>query len=123
MKTSDYLDLAQKKTGKRNDNQLSELLGWSRSKVNNYRHNRQHMDNEAARQIAELIDVPVITVIADMEAQRIKNPEGKKAWKMIAKMTAQRGFASTNLLLLLSFFSWTVKYCILCKIDDVTTYA
>ena len=114
MKTSDYLDLAQKKTGKRNDNQLSQLLGWSRSKVNNYRHNRQHMDNEAARQIAELIDVPVITVIADMEAQRVKNPEGKKAWKMIAKMTAQQGLASTNLLLILSFFSWTFHNCILC---------
>lgn len=78
MKTSDYLDLAQKKTGKRNDNQLSELLGWSRSKVNNYRHNRQGMDNEAARQIAEILDVPVWQIIADMEAERQKDPSKKR---------------------------------------------
>lgn len=58
MKPSDYLDLAQKKVGVRSDNALGVKLKWGRSKINNYRHNRQMMDNEAARQIAEVLDIP-----------------------------------------------------------------
>lgn len=115
MKTSDYLDLAQKATGKRNDNQLSVMLGWSRSKINNYRHNRQGMDNEAARQIAEVLDIPVIQIIADMEIQRAKEEPTKRAWMKLAKTIKQTGGITPNLLFLMSFMSSLL--CILCKID------
>jgi|GEM_PF-6124766 len=114
MKTSDYLDLAQKKTGARNDNQLCELLGWRSSKVNNYRHNRQAMDNEAARQIAEVLEIPVLAVIADMEAERQKDPSKKKAWRMLSKMSKQSGRATANLLFLLPFPAIWAALCILC---------
>lgn len=114
MKPSEYIDLVKNKIGAKNDNELSVKINWRASKTNNYRHNRQLMDNEAARQVAEILEMPVIAIIADMEAQRAKDKEAKKEWIKLAKMTAQRGFASTNLLLILSFFSWTFQNCILC---------
>ena len=92
MKCSDYLDLAMKKRGLRNDRQIALELEWSSSKIFNYRHNRQMMDNEAARQIAELLDIPVWQVIADMEIERAKDEPTRKAWKMLAKMSKQGGF-------------------------------
>jgi hypothetical protein len=114
MKTSDYLDLAQKKSGARNDNQLKKLLGWGDSKINNYRHNRQAMDNEAARQIAELLEVPVWQIIADMEIQRAKDEPTRKAWKMLGKLSKQGGRATANLLFLLPFPAFGLLHYILC---------
>jgi len=107
MKTSEYLDLAQRKTGARNDNQLMKLMKWKPSQINNYRHDRQPMDNEQARQIAEVTEVNIVKVIADMEiirAERKNNSEAKKAWKELAKMTKQMGGVSTNLLINMNLF-------------------
>ena len=116
MKPNQYLDLAIKKAGVKNDNQLMQAIGWGKSKVNNYRHNRQLMDNEAARQIAELINVPVMQVIADMEAERAKEKETRNAWKMLSKMSKEAGKATSNLLILNVIFSLSALYYILCKI-------
>jgi len=117
MKTTEYLDLAKKKHGFNSDNKLAIKLGWSRTKISNYRNLPQQMDNEAARQMAKLVEIPVLTIIADMEALRQKDPSKKRAWSTIAKMTKEAGLASTNLLINISLFSSTLIYCILCKID------
>jgi len=116
MKTSEYLDLAKKTHGMRSDNELARILEWSKSQVNNYRHNRQQMDNEAARKYAEFIDIPVWQVIADMEAQRQKDPVKKQAWKMLSKSSTQKGVALPKQLILNAFIFWGAAYCILCKI-------
>jgi transcriptional regulator with XRE-family HTH domain len=100
MKPSDYLDLAHKKMGVRTDNKLREKLNWSSSKVNNYRHNKQMMDNEAARQIAEVLDVPVWQVIADMEINRAKDEPTRKAWMKLSKLKKEAGAVIPNLLIL-----------------------
>jgi len=120
MKASEYIDLAIKKAGVANDNQLSNALGWTSSKVCNYRKNKQAMDNDAAIEIAELLEMPAIKIIADMEIQRGKT-KNKKAWKMLSKMTKQSGRASANLLILLGVFTnSTAVLCILCKITNVS---
>jgi len=108
MKTSEYLDLAKKTHGMRSDNELARSLNWSKSQVNNYRHNRQQMDNEAARKCAEFIDVPVWKIIADMEIQRAKDEPTRKAWKMLSKLSKEAGSISTKLLFLLPFLSLMV---------------
>lgn len=97
MKPSDYLDLAQKKVGVRSDNALGVKLKWGRSKINNYRHNRQMMDNEAARQIAEVLDIPVWQVVADMEAQRAKDDVTRRKWLELAKSTSVAGAIALSL--------------------------
>jgi len=113
MNSYEYIEEAKKNAGFETDYMLSKALGWSRQKISNYK-NGQLMDNDSARQIAEVLDIPVFAIIADMEAQRAKDEATKSKWIELAKMTAQRGIASTNLLLLLSFFSWAVQKCILC---------
>jgi len=116
MKTSEYLDLAQKKLEVKNDNQLVDKMGWAKSQVNNYRHNRQQMDNEAARKIAELLEIPVWKVIADMETIRAKDEPTRKAWKMLSKLSAQKGYALPSMLILNAFIFNVAAYCILCQI-------
>ena len=118
MKTSEYLDLAKKTHGMRSDNELARVLSWSKSQVNNYRHNRQQMDNEAARKCAEFIDIPVWQVIADMETLRAKDEPTRKAWKMLSKLSNEKGFALPSMLILNSFIFSGAVYCILCKIAN-----
>lgn len=123
MKTTEYLDFAKKKHDFNSDNKLAIKLGWSRTKISNYRNLPQQMDNEAARQMAELLDIPVIKIIADMEAERQKEPAKKKAWVALAKMTHQMGSASASLLIPLSIFAAYVQEYILCKITQISENA
>jgi len=116
MNTREYLDLAKKREQLNSDNKLAIRLGWSRTKISNYRNLPQQMDNEACRQMAEFLKIPVWSVIADMEAQRQKDPSKKKAWSKLAKMTKQAGGVSANLLMNIALFSGAAVYCILCKI-------
>ena len=97
------------------DYALAKMLGWSPHKIYQYR-DGQSMDNNAARQIAEILDMPVITVIADMEAQRAKDENVKEAWKMLSKSSTQKGLALPKQLILNAFIFWGAAYCILCKI-------
>jgi ribosome-binding protein aMBF1 (putative translation factor) len=95
MEISQYLDLAMKKRNLRSDNQLSKELGWSKSKVNNFRHNRQAMDNESCRIIAEVIEIPVWEVIADMELYRAEKQNDEVKKKSMEKIV-QNGWQYIN---------------------------
>lgn len=113
MNPDKYIDLIQKKENLKNDNQVRVALNWSMSKVNNYRHNRQAMDNETARQTAEILEMPVIKVIADMETFRAKRIDDKKALKAWDKLSKQAGLASTSLLICLSFIFLAVLHALI----------
>jgi len=121
MKTSTYLDLAKKATKSSSDNEFARMMGWGKSQVNNYRHDRQPMDNKQALQIAEIIHIPVWNIIADMEmirADKKGDKDMKKAWAKLARATKQAAFATPNLLIAMSIFSLGVVECILCKIGN-----
>jgi len=121
MNTSEYLDLAMKKAEMRSDNELARALNWSKSQVNNYRHNRQAMDNNAAMQIAEMLEIPVWCAIADMESIRAEKKGDRtleRKWSKLAKLTKQTGLATANLLINMALFVPVAVYCILCKIAD-----
>jgi hypothetical protein len=95
------------------DYSVAKLLNCKQQKVSNWRDGGT-MDNEAARQVAQILNIPVWQVIADMEAQRQKDPSKKKAWKMLAKMAKEKGATTPSLLILLGFFSALFQFCILC---------
>jgi hypothetical protein len=120
MKPSEYLDLAKKATKAASDNDFARIASWGKSQVNNYRHNRQNMDNEQCRIVSELTGVDLVQIIADMEqlrAEKRGNKEGKRAWARISKMKDQAGNASSKLLINMGIISLvTSVYCILCKI-------
>jgi hypothetical protein len=108
MNSAEYLDTTIKQFELRNDNQLAVKLGWSRQKISNYRNLKQAMDNDEARVIAEILEVPTICVIADMEIQRARKGKNLNAWKTLAKMSKQSGKATANLLIQLPFISFLV---------------
>jgi len=107
MNSYEYIEKVKKVKGLDTDYKVAKMMSWANNKITQYK-NGQSMDNEAARQIAEILDIPVWTVIADMEAQRQKDPSKKKAWKMLSKMTKQAGRASTKLLITLPFLSYLI---------------
>lgn len=117
MNSYDYIEEIKRANGLDTDYKVCKLFGWSRNKVSQYK-NGQTMDNEAARQVAEVLEIPVMAVIADMEAERQKDPAKKKAWKMLSKLSQQSGRATANLLFLLPFPAFWAALCILCKIAD-----
>jgi hypothetical protein len=115
LKPSEYLDLTIRKLNVKNDRQMAMKFGWRDSKVNNYRHNRQAMDNEASRQIAAELEMPVIKVIADMEAFRAEKKNDKTLFEEWTKVSKMAGVANLKLLILLPFLSILIRqYCILC---------
>lgn len=115
MNSYEYIQEVKRSNGLDTDYKVAKLLGCGQNKITQYR-NGQTMDNETARQIAEILNVPVLTIIADMEAERQKDPAKKKAWKMLSKLSQQSGRATANLLFSIPFLSALVQYCILCKI-------
>ncbi len=115
MNSYEYMTEIKRIKGLDTDYKLCKALGWRQNKVTQYK-NGTSMDNDTSRQVAEILEIPLIQVIAEMEIQRAKNTEQKRAWSRIAKMTKEAGLASTNLLINISLFSSTLIYCILCKI-------
>lgn len=109
MNSYEYIEKVKKVKGLDTDYKVAKMMSWANNKITQYK-NGQSMDNEAARQIAEILDIPVWTVIADMEAQRQKDPSKKKAWKMLSKMTKQSGRASAKLLNILPFLAVLGSY-------------
>jgi len=119
MNSYEYLQEVKKINNLDTDYKVCKLMNWPTNRATMYK-NGQSMDNEAARQVAEILNVPLMKIIADMEIQRAKDEPTRKAWKMLAKMTKQSGKATTNLLILLGVFTnSTAVLCILCKIANV----
>ena len=109
MNSYEYIEEVKRANGLDTDYKVCKLLGWSQNKVTQYK-NGTTMDNEAARQVAEILNLPLMQIIADMESERQKDPSKKKAWKMLAKLSKQGGKAAYNLLIVNSIISFLVIY-------------
>jgi hypothetical protein len=104
MNSYEYINEVKQAKGLDSDYKVCKMMNWPTNRVTMYK-NGQSMDNEAARQVAEILGVPVWQVIADMESERQKDPAKKKAWKMLSKMQKQAGRVTANSLFLLAFSS------------------
>jgi hypothetical protein len=113
MKSYDYINEVKRIKGLDTDYKVAKLLNCGQNKITQYK-NGTTMDNETARQIAEIINIPVFEVIANMEVQRAKDAGIKKTWERLAKMTHQAAFATPSLLISLSIFSLGAIEYILC---------
>jgi hypothetical protein len=102
MNSEQYVDKIREFKGLDSDYKVCKLMGWPTNRTTRYR-DGVTLDNEAARQVAEILEIPVWQVIADMEAERQKDPAKKKAWKMLSKMQKQAGRATAKLLITLPF--------------------
>jgi predicted transcriptional regulator len=109
MKSYEYIEKVKEIKQLDTDYKVAKMMGWHQHKISNYK-DGQSMDNEAARQVAEILDVPLMKVIADMESQRFERQgktEKAKAWSKLSKMA---GNITSNLLFLLPFWSILLLY-------------
>jgi hypothetical protein len=113
MNTEQYIDLVKKIKELDTDYKLCKMMGWPTSRTTKYR-DGQTLDNEAARQIAEILEIPLMKVIADMEVQRFSRMGKKEQAKTWAKFSKHAGRATANLLSLLAIFSSGLIFYILC---------
>jgi len=115
MNSYEYIAEVKRINGLDTDYKAAKMLGWNQHKITNYK-NGQTMDNEAARQVAEILNVPLLKIIADMEVMRAKTEPTRKAWKMLSKLSSEKGCALPSMLILNAFIFNVAAYCILCQI-------
>jgi hypothetical protein len=100
MNSADYIDLIKDYKELDTDYKVNKLMGWPSNRVTRYREGVT-MDNEACRQVAEVLEIKPITVIADMEAMRQSDHEKKQAWIELAKLSKEAGSIAITLLLIM----------------------
>lgn len=101
MKTTQYLDAVKKRLNITSDYGLQKPLGVTKSGVS-WLANGGTMSNTTAARVAEILDLPLARVIADMEIERGTNDE---LWKRIAKKVAFVGGAAAGVALLYKLHS------------------
>src|SRR5437016_3539868 len=85
MKTAQYLDAAKRALGIGSDYALAKHLKTSTSRIGNWRAGRSLPNSATAVQLAEILGVDELRVIADIELERGSNDE---LWRRIARRVA-----------------------------------
>lgn len=83
MKTSAYLDELRRRLELPSDYALAKRLGVSKTAVSHYRSNRHTFEDRMALKVARLLDQEPLAVLADMAAQRAKEPDEIEAWNSL----------------------------------------
>lgn len=78
--TAHYLAEIRIKTGAKSDGAAGLALGWTRASTSHYKHNTSAFDNYTCLRVAQLLNIPFIQVLADMELQRERDPVKRAAW-------------------------------------------
>lgn len=79
--TTRFLNEAKQIKGIESDYALAKMIGITKSAISNYRNGTSKMDDYSAAQIAEIIGIKPIEVIATIHAEREKNEKKKKYWE------------------------------------------
>lgn len=81
MKTVDYLKQAKRRLGIESDYALAPHLGVTRSSMSKLANGKTTMSDETALKMAEILGIQPAIVLADMHAEREKNPELQAVWR------------------------------------------
>lgn len=93
MKTLDYIDALRKLTDTGSDYAVAKLLEVPAQQMHKYVQKGQTMDNTRAARVAELLRVPLLDVIADMEIERARNDDARAYWTRLRKGIGRRAAA------------------------------
>ncbi|CAJ0781928.1 hypothetical protein R77555_00875 [Ralstonia mannitolilytica] len=100
MRIEKYLDDLRDKLGVKTDKEVIAKLGWSTGTISNWRKGRMFMTNQTAGQVAELLGVPVIQIIAAVEADREEVTGQKSFWTAFFQRTVSQAAPAALLLAL-----------------------
>lgn len=87
--STDLLDDVREAKGITSDYKLAKLLGVLPQTVSNYRNGRAQMNDEIALRAATMLGRAPGPLLAQLAAERAKNPEVAKVWKESAKILAR----------------------------------
>lgn len=93
MKTVDYINALRKLTDTGSDYAVAKLLGVTAQAMSQYVHKGRTMDNTRAARAAELLKLPPLDVIADMELERATTDEARAFWTKFRKGFGRRAAA------------------------------
>ena len=85
MNSEKYMDKLRPLTGTGTMYAVAKLMGVSNEAVQGYVRGTRKLDSYACLRVAELLNLPLEQVIADIEATREKDPERRKAWQNLSK--------------------------------------
>lgn len=88
MRIGKYLDALQRIENCKSDIELARKLGWSHSVPSHWRTGKRFIDNQTAGMMSEKIGVPVIEIIAAIEADREEISGQKSFWTDFFQRTA-----------------------------------
>lgn len=113
--TNKVLNDLKKTYGLGSDYALSKFLGCSHNRISNYRRGVSHLDDLMAYKVAELLELDPAELVAQINMERAKRPEERKAWKEILERlgSAAAGVAAVAVAATLPPVSSAVHY-ILC---------
>lgn len=84
MKTAaEYIDAIKESHAIASDYALAKRLGWSRSRVSQYRTGLHHFDESAALQVAAMLDIDPAEVLIDALESRAHSPAARAAYGSI----------------------------------------
>jgi transcriptional regulator with XRE-family HTH domain len=81
MQPIDWLNKAKEKLNIESDYRLAKIIGIGNTAISNIRKRNKGMDNYTACRIADILEIPEIKVISDIEMQKEKNEEKIKYWE------------------------------------------
>lgn len=84
MRTQDYLDAARRKLGAESNADVARALGLSRAALTKYYNGERTIDDYTAAQIAGILGVDPLRVIAQANAEREKDSQRRAYWERIA---------------------------------------
>lgn len=93
---ADLLERAKAGGNIESDYRLAKVIGITHSAVSNYRAQKTMPDARVLEQLCALSGDDVAVVMAQIQAERERTPEGKSMWLMVAKRLA--GGATTAVL-------------------------
>ena len=125
---AELLDRAKARGQIDSDYRLAKVIGITQSAVSNYRAQKTMPDARVLEQLCALSGDDVAVVMAEIQAQRERTPEGRNMWLMVAKRLA--GGAHTAILSVLaamvfvasSVMPTRAEAALLQKIENSTSY-
>jgi len=81
MKASEYIDAAKHALNLPSDYALAKALGIPNANIVGIRNETRHIPVDVAFRIAITLQIDPAQVVADLEAQRAKNPKKREFWQ------------------------------------------
>ena len=100
MNSAQFLDAVKAKHALRSDYQAGKFLGIKQGRISMYRTGRRQFDDATCLLFAKALDLGPLHVIAEIQAERAKEPELERVWKALARMTKKATVAALTIIIL-----------------------